>query len=106
MPRSPALLRRPHRDDPKGTDRGFEFTDHVIDRLDLKGAEKEHEDRVIVNLSGPTQTEFHMNRRQAWPKGSYQVTITLSDGASMVTSVPVGGFCHRVASWSHLPSHD
>lgn len=55
----------------------------------MMGAEKVHEDSTMVNLSGPAQTEFHIARPKAWPKGSYQVTVTLNDGASMARSFVV-----------------
>ena len=53
------------------------------------GTEKVLEDSAMVNLSGPAQTEFHLSRPSAWPKGAYQVTITLNDGASMARSFVV-----------------
>ena len=53
------------------------------------GNEKVREDSTMVNLSGPADTEFHISRPKAWPKGNYQVTITLNDGASMARSFVV-----------------
>lgn len=55
----------------------------------MMDAEKVREDSVTVDLSGPAQTEFHISRPRAWPKGTYQVTITLNDGASMARSFVV-----------------
>jgi hypothetical protein len=55
----------------------------------VMGEEKVREDSVTVNLSGPATTEFHISRPRAWPKGMYQVTITLNDGASMARSFVV-----------------
>ena len=55
----------------------------------MMGTEKVHEDSATVNLSGPAFTEFHINRPKAWPKGAYQVTVTLNDGASMARSFVV-----------------
>jgi hypothetical protein len=55
----------------------------------MMGTEKVHEDSVSVNLSGPAVTEFHISRPRPWPKGTYQVTVTLNDGASMMRSFVV-----------------
>ena len=55
----------------------------------MMGTEKVHEDSTTVNLSGPAVTEFHITRPRAWPKGTYQVTVTLNDGASMQRSFVV-----------------
>ena len=55
----------------------------------MMGSEKVSTDSVMLNLSGPAQTEFHLSRPKAWPKGVYQVTITLNDGASMARSFVV-----------------
>jgi hypothetical protein len=55
----------------------------------MMGSEKVSTDSVMLNLSGPAQTEFHINRPKPWPKGVYQVTITLNDGASMARSFVV-----------------
>ena len=55
----------------------------------MMGSEKVHEDSTMVNLSGPADTEFHITRPRPWPKGTYQVTITLNDGASMARSFVV-----------------
>jgi hypothetical protein len=55
----------------------------------MMGSEKVSTDSVMLNLSGPAQTEFHIARPKAWPKGLYQVTITLNDGASMARSFVV-----------------
>ena len=52
----------------------------------MMGSEKVKEDSAMVNLSGPADTEFHIARPKAWPKGTYQVTVTLNDGASMQRS--------------------
>ena len=55
----------------------------------MMGSEKVHEDSATVNLSGPAVTEFHITRPRPWPKGAYQVTVTLNDGASMQRSFVV-----------------
>jgi hypothetical protein len=55
----------------------------------MMGTEKVKEDSMMVNLSGPADTEFHIARPRAWPKGTYQVTVTLNDGASMQRSFVV-----------------
>ena len=55
----------------------------------MMGTEKVKEDSMMVNLSGAADTEFHIARPRAWPKGTYQVTVTLNDGASMQRSFVV-----------------
>jgi len=47
------------------------------------GEEQVRADSLVLDLSGPADSEFHISRPKAWPKGTYQVTITLNDGASM-----------------------
>jgi hypothetical protein len=53
------------------------------------GAETVRADSLVLDLSGPADSEFHISRPKAWPKGTYQVTITLNDGASMARSFVV-----------------
>jgi len=53
------------------------------------GAETVRADSLVLNLSGPADSEFHISRPRAWPKGNYQVTITLNDGASMARAFVV-----------------
>jgi len=47
------------------------------------GEEQVRADSLVLDLSGPADSEFHISRPKAWPKGTYQVTITLNDAASM-----------------------
>ncbi len=44
------------------------------------GAETVRTDSLRLDGNGPTVSEFHISRPQAWPAGPYRVTVTLDDG--------------------------
>jgi hypothetical protein len=46
------------------------------------GAESVRTDSLMLDLSGPTVSEFHISRPRAWPAGTYRLTVTLNDGAA------------------------
>jgi hypothetical protein len=45
------------------------------------GSETVRTDSLMLDLTGPTVSEFHISRPRAWPAGSYRLTVTLNDGA-------------------------
>lgn len=38
-----------------------------------------HEDALTLDLKGPATNEFHIEKKTPWPKGSYDVEVSLGD---------------------------
>ena len=69
-------------------------TDGVGDNVKLKavwafGSETVRADSLMLNLAGPTISEFHISRPRAWPVGTYKVTVTLNDAGAQAIDFTV-----------------
>jgi len=53
------------------------------------GAETVKTDSLMLDLNGPTVSEFHISRPRAWPAGTYRLTVTLNDGAAQTKDFTV-----------------
>jgi hypothetical protein len=42
------------------------------------GAETVKDDSLMLDLNGPSVSEFHITRPRAWPTGTYSVTVALN----------------------------
>jgi hypothetical protein len=40
-----------------------------------------NESSQTITTSGPSNTEFHISKATAWPKGKYRVEVSLNGGA-------------------------
>lgn len=53
------------------------------------GAETVRADSLMLDLTGPTVSEFHISRPRAWPAGTYRLTVTLNDGPAQTKDFTV-----------------
>lgn len=53
------------------------------------GAETVRADSLMLDLTGPTVSEFHISRPQPWPAGSYRLSVTLNDGPAQTKDFTV-----------------
>ena len=54
-----------------------------------KGTETVKTDSLMLDLSGPTVSEFHISRPRAWPAGTYRVAVSLNDGPAQTKDFTV-----------------
>lgn len=53
------------------------------------GTDTVRTDSLMLDLAGPTVSEFHISRPRAWPAGTYLLTVTLNDGATQTRDFTV-----------------